>query len=65
MRCVGYRQVWEYLDGAVDYAHHARQRRVRDAAIVQAAAHARLRSMEERVVVDCCDPEATARARGD
>jgi tRNA dimethylallyltransferase len=60
MRCVGYRQVWEYLDGAVDYPT------MRDKGIFATRQLCKrqltwLRSMTERVVVDCCDPQATAR----
>jgi tRNA dimethylallyltransferase len=60
MRCVGYRQVWEYLDGAVDYST------MRDKGIFATRQLCKrqltwLRSMTERVVVDCCDPHATAR----
>jgi tRNA dimethylallyltransferase len=60
MRCVGYRQVWEYLDGAVDYAT------MRDRGVFATRQLCKrqltwLRSMTERVVVDCCDPHATAR----
>jgi tRNA dimethylallyltransferase len=60
MRCVGYRQVWEYLDGAVDYST------MRDKGIFATRQLCKrqltwLRSMTERVVIDCCDPHATAR----
>ncbi|APA85743.1 tRNA (adenosine(37)-N6)-dimethylallyltransferase MiaA [Paraburkholderia sprentiae WSM5005] len=60
MRCVGYRQVWEYLDGAVDY------RTMRDKGVFATRQLCKrqltwLRSMPERQVVDCCDPQATAR----
>ncbi|MDR6444885.1 tRNA dimethylallyltransferase [Paraburkholderia terricola] len=60
MRCVGYRQVWEYLDGAVDYPT------MRDKGIFATRQLCKrqltwLRSMTERVVIDCCDPHATAR----
>ena len=60
MRCVGYRQVWEYLDGAVDYPT------MRDKGVFATRQLCKrqltwLRSMTERVVVDCCDPRATAR----
>ncbi|WP_233800048.1 tRNA (adenosine(37)-N6)-dimethylallyltransferase MiaA [Paraburkholderia sp. HP33-1] len=60
MRCVGYRQVWEYLDGTVDY------RTMRDKGIFATRQLCKrqltwLRSMPERQVVDCCDPHATAR----
>ncbi|MFL9961669.1 tRNA (adenosine(37)-N6)-dimethylallyltransferase MiaA [Paraburkholderia sediminicola] len=60
MRCVGYRQVWEYLDGTVDYPT------MRDKGVFATRQLCKrqltwLRSMTERVVVDCCDPHATAR----
>jgi tRNA dimethylallyltransferase len=60
MRCVGYRQVWEYLDGAVDYAT------MRDKGVFATRQLCKrqltwLRSMTDRVVIDCCDPHATAR----
>jgi tRNA dimethylallyltransferase len=60
MRCVGYRQVWEYLDGAIDYST------MRDKGVFATRQLCKrqltwLRSMTERVVVDCCDPHATAR----
>ncbi|ASV97132.1 tRNA (adenosine(37)-N6)-dimethylallyltransferase MiaA [Paraburkholderia aromaticivorans] len=60
MRCVGYRQVWEYLDGAVDYST------MRDKGVFATRQLCKrqltwLRSMTERMVVDCCDPHATAR----
>ncbi|SMG42856.1 tRNA (adenosine(37)-N6)-dimethylallyltransferase MiaA [Paraburkholderia susongensis] len=60
MRCVGYRQVWEYLDGAVNY------RTMRDKGIFATRQLCKrqltwLRGMTERKVVDCCDPHATAR----
>ncbi|CAH2931230.1 MAG: tRNA dimethylallyltransferase (EC [uncultured Paraburkholderia sp.] len=59
MRCVGYRQVWEHLDGAVDYST------MRDKSVFATRQLCKrqltwLRSMNERVV-DCCDPHATAR----
>ncbi|MFM0354358.1 tRNA (adenosine(37)-N6)-dimethylallyltransferase MiaA [Paraburkholderia nemoris] len=58
MRCVGYRQAWEYLDGAVDYST------MRDKGVFATRQLCKrqltwLRSMTERVVVDCCDPNAT------
>lgn len=60
MRCVGYRQVWEYLDGAVDYST------MRDKGVFATRQLCKrqltwLRGMTEREVVDCCDPHATAR----
>ncbi|WP_345812950.1 tRNA (adenosine(37)-N6)-dimethylallyltransferase MiaA [Paraburkholderia sp. PREW-6R] len=59
MRCVGYRQVWEYLDGAVDYST------MRDKGVFATRQLCKrqltwLRSMPERIVVDCCDARALA-----
>ncbi|MGN6390336.1 MAG: tRNA (adenosine(37)-N6)-dimethylallyltransferase MiaA [Burkholderiaceae bacterium] len=65
MRCVGYRQAWEYLDGRCDRAA------LREKGIAATRQLAKrqltwLRSMPDRVVVDCLDPRAaetvTARA---
>ncbi|WP_430364149.1 tRNA (adenosine(37)-N6)-dimethylallyltransferase MiaA [Trinickia sp. NRRL B-1857] len=58
MRCVGYRQAWEYLDGAIDYAT------MRDKGIFATRQLCKrqltwLRSMAERIVIDCCAPSAT------
>lgn len=58
MRCVGYRQAWEYLDGAIDYAT------MRDKGIFATRQLCKrqltwLRSMPERVVIDCCAASAT------
>jgi tRNA dimethylallyltransferase len=52
MRCVGYRQAWEYLDGSIDYAT------LRETGIIATRQLAKrqltwLRSMPERVVLDC------------
>lgn len=61
VRCVGYRQLWDYLDGKVDKA----------LAIEQAIAATRqlakrqltwLRSQPERHVIDCLAPDAAAQA---
>jgi tRNA dimethylallyltransferase len=57
MRCVGYRQVWSYLDGAIDYAT------MRDTGIFATRQLCKrqltwLRSMPDRVVVDCCAASA-------
>lgn len=60
MRCVGYRQIWEYLDGAVSL----------DEAIEKAIAATRqlakrqltwLRAQPERHYIDCLDPDAVTR----
>ena len=58
MRCVGYRQMWEYLDGRIDYAA------MREAGIIATRQLAKrqltwLRSMPERIVIDCLAPDAT------
>ena len=61
MRCVGYRQAWEYLDGAIDYAT------MRDKGVFATRQLCKrqltwLRSMPERIVIDCCAPNATDEA---
>lgn len=60
MRCVGYRQAWEYLDGAGDFAT------MRDKGVFATRQLCKrqltwLRSMPERHVVDCCTADATER----
>lgn len=57
MRCVGYRQAWEYLDGECDFAT------MREKGIAATRQLAKrqitwLRSMPDRVVVDCLAPDA-------
>ncbi|KAB8043286.1 tRNA (adenosine(37)-N6)-dimethylallyltransferase MiaA [Janthinobacterium aquaticum] len=59
MRCVGYRQAWEYLDGRIDRAT------LRETGIIATRQLAKrqltwLRSMPDRVVIDCLgnDPAA-------
>ena len=52
MRCVGYRQSWDYLDGKIDRAA------LRETGIIATRQLAKrqltwLRSMPERVVIDC------------
>lgn len=52
MRCVGYRQAWEYLDGDYDYTS------MRERGIIATRQLAKrqltwLRAMPERIVVDC------------
>ncbi|SAK42999.1 tRNA delta(2)-isopentenylpyrophosphate transferase [Caballeronia glebae] len=61
IRCVGYRQAWEYLDGATGYDE------MRDKGIFATRQLCKrqltwLRAMPERVVVDCCAEDATERA---
>ncbi len=59
MRCVGYRQAWEYLDGLYD---HDQLREKSIAATRQLAKRQLtwLRSMPDRIVIDCLadDPAA-------
>jgi tRNA dimethylallyltransferase len=59
MRCVGYRQAWEYLDGAYD---HETLREKGIAATRQLAKRQLtwLRSMQERTVIDCIHPNPAA-----
>ncbi|WP_374581988.1 tRNA (adenosine(37)-N6)-dimethylallyltransferase MiaA [Pseudoduganella sp.] len=57
IRCVGYRQAWEYLDGQIDYAA------MRETGIIATRQLCKrqltwLRAMPERIVVDCCAPDA-------
>ena len=60
MRCVGYRQAWEYLDGAIDRAQ------LRETGIIATRQLAKrqltwLRSMPERIVIDCLRPDPARR----
>jgi tRNA dimethylallyltransferase len=60
MRCVGYRQAWEYLDGQIDRAT------LRDKGIAATRQLAKrqltwLRSMPDRVAIDCLAPGVAAR----
>ncbi|MEI5999194.1 tRNA (adenosine(37)-N6)-dimethylallyltransferase MiaA [Paraburkholderia bengalensis] len=61
MRCVGYRQAWEYLDGQTDYDT------MRDKAVFATRQLCKrqltwLRAIPERVVIDCCASDATQQA---
>lgn len=56
MRCVGYRQSWEYLDGTIDRAG------LRETGIVATRQLAKrqltwLRSMPDRIALDCLGPD--------
>jgi len=56
MRCVGYRQSWEYLDGRIDRAA------LRETGIIATRQLAKrqltwLRSMPARIVIDCLGPD--------
>jgi tRNA dimethylallyltransferase len=59
MRCVGYRQAWEYLDGAYD------RQTLREKGIAATRQLAKrqltwLRAMPERIIVDCLDVDLAA-----
>jgi tRNA dimethylallyltransferase len=59
MRCVGYRQAWDYLDATID------RPALRELGIIATRQLAKrqltwLRSMPERIVIDCLAPDATA-----
>jgi len=63
MRCVGYRQSWEYLDGLYD------RKQLRENGIVATRQLAKrqltwLRAMPERIVIDCLAKEATDQVLG-
>jgi tRNA dimethylallyltransferase len=63
MRCVGYRQSWEYLDGQYD------RKQLRENGIVATRQLAKrqltwLRAMPERIVVDCLAKDATGQVLG-
>lgn len=56
MRCVGYRQAWDYLDGSID------RKTLRETGIIATRQLAKrqltwLRSMPERIVIDCLGPD--------
>ncbi|MES3020996.1 MAG: tRNA (adenosine(37)-N6)-dimethylallyltransferase MiaA [Pseudomonadota bacterium] len=59
MRCVGYRQAWDYLDGNIDRAA------LRETGIIATRQLAKrqltwLRAMPDRVVIDCLVPDPAA-----
>ncbi len=60
MRCVGYRQAWQYLDGEIDHAA------LRETGIIATRQLAKrqltwLRSMPQRTVIDCLEKDPAAR----
>ena len=59
MRCVGYRQMWEYLDGSID-ATALREKGIAATRQLAKRQLTWLRSMPERISIDCNRPEATA-----
>ena len=58
MRCVGYRQAWEYLDGDYD-AKEMRERGIIATRQLAKRQLTWLRSMPDRIVIDCDHSEAT------
>jgi tRNA dimethylallyltransferase len=59
MRCVGYRQAWDYLDGAIDRSQ------LRETGIIATRQLAKrqltwLRAMPERIVIDCLGKDSAA-----
>ena len=55
MRCVGYRQVWNFLDGRID----ASEMRAQGIAATRQLAKRQitwLRALDDRIVVDCLAP---------
>jgi tRNA dimethylallyltransferase len=63
MRCVGYRQAWEYLDGSVTEEEF----REKGLAATRQLAKRQLtwlRGMENRIVIDCLAADAPAQALG-
>ncbi|MGC4241442.1 MAG: tRNA (adenosine(37)-N6)-dimethylallyltransferase MiaA [Herbaspirillum sp.] len=59
MRCVGYRQMWEYLDGSID-ATALREKGIAATRQLAKRQLTWLRSMPERISIDCNRSEATA-----
>jgi tRNA dimethylallyltransferase len=60
MRCVGYRQSWEYLDGAYGF-DEMRERGIAATRQLAKRQLTWLRSMPDRHIVDCLAPDATQR----
>ncbi|RQO32857.1 tRNA (adenosine(37)-N6)-dimethylallyltransferase MiaA [Herminiimonas sp. KBW02] len=58
MRCVGYRQSWEYLDGAYGLAE-LRERGIAATRQLAKRQLTWLRSMDDRHIIDCLAPDAT------
>ncbi len=57
MRCVGYRQTWEHLDGLYD-RQHLREKGIAATRQLAKRQLTWLRSMPDRIVVDCLDNHA-------
>ncbi|SOZ35936.1 tRNA (adenosine(37)-N6)-dimethylallyltransferase MiaA [Cupriavidus neocaledonicus] len=62
IRCVGYRQVWEYLDGEADFAT-MRERGIAATRQLCKRQLTWLRSTPERLVVDCLAPDYVGHVR--
>ncbi|HEY8101387.1 MAG TPA: tRNA (adenosine(37)-N6)-dimethylallyltransferase MiaA [Burkholderiaceae bacterium] len=62
IRCVGYRQTWEYLDGAYDL-HTLREKGIAATRQLAKRQLTWLRSMPDRLVVDCIDSGAISVVR--
>ena len=61
MRCVGYRQAWEYLDGTVT-RHEFREKGVAATRQLAKRQLTWLRSMTDRVVIDCLTDDTAEQA---
>ena len=61
MRCVGYRQAWDYLDGAIDAAQFE-QRAIAATRQLAKRQLTWLRAMPRRECIDCCAADATEQA---
>lgn len=59
VRCVGYRQIWNMLDGAIDLTQ-AREQAVAATRQLAKRQMTWLRAQPERIVVDCLAPDAAA-----
>ncbi|MEC4720182.1 tRNA (adenosine(37)-N6)-dimethylallyltransferase MiaA [Noviherbaspirillum sp. CPCC 100848] len=59
MRCVGYRQAWEYLDGTIDF-EELREKGIAATRQLAKRQLTWLRSMPDRTVVDCLAPDAAS-----
>lgn len=59
MRCVGYRQAWEYLDGTISF-EELREKGIAATRQLAKRQLTWLRSMPDRTVVDCLAPDAAS-----
>jgi len=59
MRCVGYRQTWEYLDGAYGM-NELREKGIAATRQLAKRQLTWLRAMPDRIPVDCLQPDAPA-----